>query len=59
MITVEKDGRTFALRNENQLSAFLNSGWKEVVAKKATSTTTETVEEVKETKSKKSSKVED
>lgn len=28
MVTVEKEGRTFEVRNESQLAAFLSSGWK-------------------------------
>lgn len=45
MFKVEKDGQTMTIKNGNQLSAFLNNGWKEVSVKAETSKPTVEVKE--------------
>ena len=38
MVTVEKNGVKMTAKDDNQLAAFLNNGWKKVEAEKSTST---------------------
>jgi len=46
MFKVEKDGYVMTVKDGNQLTAFLNNGWKEVSVKAETSS--KSTEEVKE-----------
>ncbi len=50
MFKVEKDGQTMTIKNGNQLSAFLNNGWKEVSVKAETSKPTVVEEDGKHTR---------
>jgi len=47
MFTVEKDGRTFEVRSESQLAAFLSSGWKVMAKAEKPVESEETAEPVK------------
>ena len=43
MVEVRKNGIKMTVRDNNQLSAFLNNGWKKVTAEEVEKTTSSTV----------------